>query len=189
MSISKRLSFPEATKFQCWNYFTCPNHANQFLISKTISDKVPHPSFTSPSIVGTHSSLTVSTEKSASINFAIGLSLRIWPELVQCLWHFPLTQTKLGRLPSVPEMVSARKTHFWQFADDEKILRRPKRTQTLTHATCVCQTFGHMKCNATYVCVCQYANIRFPLAPTKKKNNWKSWTIALTSTLFVFCFF
>lgn len=31
--------------YSWWNYFTCPIHANQFLISKTISDKVPHPSF------------------------------------------------------------------------------------------------------------------------------------------------
>lgn len=72
-----------------------------------------------------------------SINFAIGLSLRIWLELVQRVWHIPLTQTKFSRLRSVPKMVSARKTHFWQFADDEKILR-PTKTRIHTHTRHMC---------------------------------------------------
>lgn len=125
--------------------------------------------------------------------FAFGL------EFVQCLWHFPLTRNerRFDRHRSVPKTVwsSARKTHFWQFADDEKILQWAQvvlcaHTHTRHNRmpnvwTC------EMECDVrvcVWVCLCQYANIfDFRQRQQKEKEQLEiSWTIALNSSHF-FC--
>lgn len=108
--------------------------------------------------------------------FAFGL------EFVQCLWHFPLTRNerRFDRHRSVPKTVwsSARKTHFWQFADDEKILQWAQVVLCAhTHVTIACQTFRHVKWNVMYVCECVCANMPiYSISASvnrKRKNNWK----------------